>query len=205
MRMSWAQLDRGRLPVLIGALLGLELLILLWALGTTKSEFVFDKCARNSGRVSSLINLGLLLIIGWQGFKRIHGDRSVKEAFRTLITLFATNHVVHLYFVLRNFSHHQLALSPGEHVHGVLTFACVFIVPLLIWRFWQHRTGWDLALALHLFNTSYFIMKTFYSKIKPDHPAYHNQLGIWITAAAMMYVLYRLVREYRTSPDPAHG
>lgn len=192
-------LTRNKLPLLILVVLSIELIIYLWALGTTRPEFVFDKCARNSGRVSSIINFGLLLIIGFQGFRKIHFDQVLKDAFQVLITLFAVNHVVHLYFILRNFRHHQLELSLVEHLHGVFTFACVLTVPFVLWWFWRSRSWWDLVLVIHLINASYFIMKTFHSKIKPDHPAYHNQFGIVLTSAAIVYVLYRLVREYRPS------
>jgi len=52
-------------------------------------------------------------------------------------------------------------------------------------------------LIIHLINVSFFIMKTFYSKITPDRPAYHNQLGIVVTSAAIVYMLYRAVRQLR--------
>ncbi len=162
----------------------------------TRHEFVFDKCARNSGRVSAIINLGLLLMIGYHGFGRILGDEVKKDAFRVLITLFTVNHVIHLSFVLLNFDHHELTLSWVEHMHGVLTFACLLAVPVVLWSVKRPRPWWNVLLLIHLFNVSYFIMKTFYSKIKPDHPAYHNQMGIVITSAALVYVLFRTVRAY---------
>jgi hypothetical protein len=40
-------------------------------------------------------------------------------------------------------------------------------------------------------------METFYNKIKPDKPAYHNQFGIALTTAACIYILYRVFREYK--------
>lgn len=38
-------------------------------------------------------------------------------------------------------------------------------------------------------------METFYSKVKPNKPHYHNQLGIVITVFALIYVLYRYIVE----------
>ncbi|MBK7383271.1 MAG: hypothetical protein IPP83_16705 [Flavobacteriales bacterium] len=189
-------LYRSKLRTLILLLLCLELVIFLWALGTTEPEFVCDKCARNSGRVSSIINLGTLLLIGYYGFGKIYDDEAKKHALRALITMFTVNHVVHLAFVLWNFDHHHMVFSVAENVHGALTFACLLTVPVVIWFINSSKPWWNVLLVIHLFNVGYFIMKTFDSKIKPEHPAYHNQLGIAVTGAALIYVLFRTVREY---------
>ncbi len=193
--------SRSTLPTLIILVLGLELVIYLWALGTTEPEFVCDKCARNSCRVSSLINLGTLLLIGYNGFVKIYGDEAKRDALRVLITVFAVNHVVHLAFVLWNFDHHHLVFSAAENLHGAVTFACLLSVPIAVWFIKRSRPLWNVLLLIHLFNVSYFIMKTFHSKIKPDHPAYHNQLGIVVTCAALVYVLYRMVRDSALIPE----
>jgi hypothetical protein len=38
-------------------------------------------------------------------------------------------------------------------------------------------------------------MRTFLSKVKPDKPAYHNQLGILVTILALIFVLFKIISE----------
>jgi hypothetical protein len=169
--------------------------IYLWAINTTEAEFVFDKCARNSGRVSSLVNLAILLITGYYGYKKIYSDILKKDAFRILLTLFAVNHLVHFFYVYQNFKSHLMELSWLDNLHGVITFIFIMLVPLILWLRNNLNILFYAAITIHLFNVSYFIMKTFYSKVKPDAPAYHNQLGIAVTAVAMLFLLYKFIRE----------
>jgi hypothetical protein len=199
------QLSKNRIPLLIALILVLEGLIYAWAVLTTEPEFVFDKCARNSGRTSSMINLAILLMIGYYGFKRIYGDEVRRDAFRVLITLFAVNHLVHFFYVFQNFKHHSMELSLIENLHGVITFILIVTVPVFLWLSKNLNTFFYAGIILHLFNVSYFIMKTFYSKVKPDKPAYHNQLGIAITILALLYVLYRFYRENRGGAEERIG
>lgn len=200
-------LTKSRIPLLVTAVIILEIAIYLWAAWTSRMdksnffaiepEFIFDKCARNSGRVSSFLNLGILLMIGYYGFRNIYADEKKKDAFRILVTLFTVNHLAHFFFVYQNFSHHSMELSLLENLHGFITFICILIFPVILWLFESRSTLFYSAIAIHLFNVSYFIMKTFYSKVQPDKPAYHNQLGILMTTAACVYVVYRFVRDYK--------
>ena len=177
----------------------LEAIIYLWALWTTEPEFIFDKCARNSGRVSSLINLSILLMMGYYGSKKICADDRKKGSFRILITLFAVNHLIHFIYVFQNFNSHSLELSIAENLHGFVTFIFILMLPFTMWQYNNLNRAFYLVITVHLFNVSYFIMKTFYSKVKPEKPAYHNQLGMVITSIALLYILYSFFREYRQS------
>jgi hypothetical protein len=188
-------LTKNKIPLLIAFIFCLEAVIYLWAVWTTEAEFVSDKCARNSGRVSSMINLAILLMIGYYGFKKIYSEEKKKDAFRILITLFAINHSVHFFYVFQNFKHHSMIFSVSENMHGFITFIFILIVPIILWLYNNLNMVFFAAITLHLFNVSYFIMKTFYSKVKPDKPAYHNQLGIIVTTIALLYILFRFYRE----------
>lgn len=200
-------LTRSRIPLLAAAIIILEIAIYLWAVWTSRMdkasffaiepEFIFDKCARNSGRISSFLNLAILLMIGYYGFRKIYSDQKKKDAFRVLVTLFTVNHLAHFFFVFQNFSHHSMELSLAENLHGFITFICILIVPAILWLFESRSTVFYAAITVHLFNVSYFIMKTFYSKVQPDKPAYHNQFGILVTTAACIYVMYRFMRDYK--------
>lgn len=199
-------LRKSKLPLLVVLIVCLELVIYFWAVWTStlgkdnffaiEPEFIFDKSARNSGRISSFINIAILLMIGLYGFKKIYADEKKKDTFRILITLFAVNHLTHFFFVFQNFKHHSMELSLSENLHGFITFIFILIVPLILWLIHKLNFLFFAAISIHLFNVSYFIVKTFYSKVKPDKPAYHNQLGIAITTLACLYVLYSFFREY---------
>jgi len=192
-------LTKNKIPLIIAGVICLEIVIYLWAVWTTESEFVFDKCARNSGRFSSMINLSILLMIGYYGFKKINLDRQKKDAFRIILTLFAVNHLIHFFYVFQNFKHHSITLSIAENLHGFITFLCILLVPIILWFSSNFNKLLYFCITLHLFNVSYFIMKTFYSKVKPDAPAYHNQAGIVVTSVALAYILYRVFRDFKST------
>lgn len=203
-------LTKNKLPLLIALIICLEIVIYLWAFWTStldksnffaiESEFIFDKCARNSGRVSSALHLIILLMIGYFGLKQIYLDDKKKDEFRVLITLFAVNHLVHFFFVSQTFKHHTMALNISENKHGFITFICIQLIPIILWTFKNLNQLLYISIILHLFNTSYFIMETFYNKITPEKPAYHNQFGIAVTTAACIYILYRVFREFKLNP-----
>jgi hypothetical protein len=190
-------LMKRRIPLFLVMVFCLEAIIYFWAVWTTEAEFVFDKCARNSGRVSSMLNLLILVLIGHFSFKRIYEDEHKKNTFRILLSLFAINHLIHFFYVFQSFRSHSWDLSVSENLHGLITFIFIMIIPVLVWMKEKGGKLFFIALTLHLFNVSYFIMKTFYSKVQPDKPAYHNQFGILVTIAALFYVLFSFFREYR--------
>lgn len=200
-------LSKTKILLLIAFICCLEILIYLWAFWTStldksnffaiESEFIFDKCARNSGRVSSALNLIILLMIGYSGLKQIYHDDAKKDKFWILITLFAVNHLVHFFYVFQTFKHHTMTFNISENKHGFITFVCILLTPIILRAFKNLNNVLYICIILHLFNVSYFIMETFYNKIKPDKPAYHNQIGIAVTSAACVYVLYRIFREYK--------
>jgi len=93
-------LTKKRIPLLVALICCLEVIIYLWAVWRTEPEFVFNKCARNSGRASSAILLITLLMVGYYGLKGIYLDDKKKDTFRILITLFAINHLIHFFISL---------------------------------------------------------------------------------------------------------
>jgi len=188
-------LKKNKLLLLITLIICLEGIIFGWAIWTTETDFVFDKCARNSGRVSSLINLLIICMIGYYGLKKIYRDDRKKDLFRILMTGFTVNHLIHFFFVSQNFKSHDLILSISENLHGFITFIFIVIIPVILWSVKRLTTLLYVFIPLHLMNVSYFIMETFYSKVKPGSPAYHNQLGILVTSIAILYMLYRTIRE----------
>lgn len=190
-------LTKSKLPLLIVLICASEAVIFLWAVWTTEAEFVFDKCARNSGRASSAIILSVLVMVGFYGLKRIYPDEKKRDSLRVLFTLFAANHLIHFFYVFQNFKSHTMTLSIAANLHGFTTFLFVLIMPFILWWVQKINTLLYFGIILHLFNVSYFICETFLSKVKPDQPAYHNQFGILVISAACIYVLYRVFRESR--------
>ena len=209
--MNLLMLTKKRIPLLIALIFCIEVLIYLWAAWTAtldrsnffsiESEFIFAKCARNSGRVSSAIILITLLMVGYYGLKEIYLDDKKKDTFRILITLFTVNHLIHFIFVFLNFKSISKPLNIGDNIHGFITFMFIIIIPFILWTNKNLNKLLYIFIILHLFNVSYFINKTFLGKVKPDHPAYHNQFGIVVITAACLYILYRVFRENkRNSP-----
>lgn len=204
-------LSKDKLWLWIALVAGLEVSIYLWAIFTASldgdnyfslaPEFLFDKCARNSGRVSAALILAALLMVGYYGMKAIYADEKKKDTFRVLMTLFTLNHLVHFLFLYLCLQSHGLSfdldapLSVGNNLHGLVTFVFIVILPFMLW-YYQALNRWLYWFIIaHLFNVSCFINKTFLGKIKPEHPAYHNQMGIVLITAACLYILYRLFRE----------
>src|ERR1017187_2055862 len=107
---------KKRIPLYIAIICCLEVVIYFWAVWRTETEFIFNKCARNSGRVSSAIILIVLVMVGYYGLKKIYLDDKKKDSFRILITLFAINHLVHFFYVYQSFKHHSLELSVAENL-----------------------------------------------------------------------------------------
>jgi membrane-associated HD superfamily phosphohydrolase len=207
-------LTKEKLPPLVAAICVVELLIYCWSVWTSTFDrsnffgiepaFIFDKCARIAGRISSVIFLVNLLMVGYYGLKKIYGDEKLKDSFLILLTLFSINHLIHLLFVLLRFNSHNESIlfggpiSIGGAVHGVLTFALIIIVPILLWKFKQLNNYLYLITIVHLLNSSSFIIKTFLGKIKPPvDPAYHNQLGVVVLTAACLFILFRVYVENR--------
>ncbi len=207
-------LTKKRLPLLIALICCIELSIYLWAVWTStldlsnffaiQSEFIFDKCARLAGRVSSFIMLATLLTVGYYGLKKIYTHEKRKESFLILITLFTCNHLIHLLFVILRFRSHGESLTLNGHVeiggtiHGIITFTSIVIIPLILWRYKTLSKPLYIVTILYLLNISSFIVKTFMGKIKPpEHPAYHNQLGIVLISAACIYILFRVYIEIK--------
>lgn len=188
-------LTKSRLSLNILLILLIECLIYFWAFWTTETDFIFDKCARNSGRASSAIILLVLLMIGFYGLKKIFNDIKKRETFQSLMILFSINHLIHFFFVFNNFQSHSLNLKISENLHGFITFISIISIPIIILVFKKLNIFIYAVIILYLFNTSYFIMKTFYSKITMERPAYHNQFGILIISLSLVYIIYRILRE----------
>jgi hypothetical protein len=198
-------LTKKRVPLLIAFICCSEVLVYLWAVWTTtfdKSnffaidhEFVFDKCARVSGRISAVLILIPLLMVGYYGLKEIYRDNKKKETFRILMTLFTFNHLIHFSFLFLRFKSHAATLSIVENLHGFITFVFIILIPFILWKVKNLNRLLYFTIILHLFNISYFINKTFLGKVKPGHPAYHNQFGIAVITAACLYILYRVYIE----------
>jgi hypothetical protein len=198
-------LTRKRIPLLFALICCLEVLVYLWAAWTTtfdksnffaiEPEFVFDKCARIAGRISSVLILIPLCMAGYYGLKEIYSDDKKKDAFRILITLFAFNHLIHFLFLFLRFRSHEATLSIAANLHGFITFIFIVLMPFILWTTKNLSNAFYITIIVHLLNISFFIDKTFWGKVKPGHPAWHNQFGIVVITAACLYILYRVYVE----------
>jgi hypothetical protein len=155
------------------------------------ANLIFGECARNSGRTAAAINLTILLMVGNVGLKSIYKEESKKNLFRTLITIFAINHLIHFYFVTQNFKSYELELNISEQLQGFITFLFLLIAPVVLWSFPRLNKLLYVGILIHLFNVTYFIAKSFYGRYKPVDPAYLHRIGILVMIVTYLYVLYR--------------
>ena len=184
------------LPLLIALVFILNGLIYLRAVMTIEDvDLIFGECARNSGRTAAAINLTILLMIGHIGLKSIYKEESKKNLFRTLITIFAINHLIHFYFVTQNFKSYEIELNISEQLQGFITFLFILIAPVVLWSLPRLSKMLYVGILIHLFNVTYFIAKSFYGRYKPVDPAYLHRLGILVMIGALLYVLYREFRD----------
>jgi DMSO/TMAO reductase YedYZ heme-binding membrane subunit len=193
-------LKNYRLLLLIGFIFCLNALIYIRAFSTIEDiDLVFGECARNSGRTSAALNLATLLMIGYFGLKTIFNNENKRKIFRILITLFAVNHLIHFYFVSQYFKDQFLELDISHNLHGFITFIFILTLPIILWSTKNLNKLLYFFILLHLFNVTYFISITFYSRVKPEDPAYLHQLGILFMIGTLVYILYRVVRENSTN------
>jgi hypothetical protein len=183
-----------RLTLSTFAIIALEALIIIWFTFTVDESLFFEKCARNSGRVSAGINLALLLFIGKFGLKNIY-ESSKREALHILIVIYAINHLIHGYFIYQNFTHKSYDLTFMDPKHGFITFLLVLIFPLFTWKLKNLSKLTYTIIILHLFNTTYFLILTFYGRIKPERPEYIHQVGILIMIVALLLIIFRIFKE----------
>ena len=205
-------LTKKKLPILLAIICLIELSIYFWSVWTSildsdnffaiTPDFIFDKCARLAGRISTFLFLMILLMVGYSGLKSIYSNENKKESFLILTIIFTFNHLIHLLFVFLRFKSHGKLISINEPIaiggtiHGILTFTAIVILPIILWHSKQLSKYLYFAIILHLLNSSCFIIKTFLSKVKlPSNPAYHNQFGIAIISVVSFYILYRVYVE----------
>lgn len=188
-------MNKQRLSLLIALIFCLNVLIYYRAIVTEPTDLIFAECARNSGRTSATLNLILLFMLGHLGLKNIYREYFKKNVFQILITLFAVNHLIHFFFVWQNFESQVMVLDVSHHLHGLITFVCLLILPIILFSFRSLNKFLYIAILLHFFNVTYFISDTFYSRYKPVDPAYLHRLGILIMIGSLIYILYRVYAE----------
>lgn len=186
-------LRKYRLPLLLLSVIVLNVLIYLWAVWTAENNvMIFEKSARNSGRPSAAINLILILGLGYYGLKNIYKDKKMKELFQILISLYAVNHLIHFFFVYQNFENKPMKLIPKDNIHGIITFVGILLLPFILAQYKNLNKLLYYFIIIHLINTTWFMIRTFHSKIKPDIPVYLHQIGIWIMVVAIFFILYKV-------------
>jgi len=197
-----------RMPVFIVAIFCLEALIYLWSAWTAKqkdgnyfaisNKLIFEKCARNSGRVSAILNLIILFLIGYFGLNQIYSDKGNLDLFYNLITAFTINHLIHFLFITQNFTQKSKTIKLSDEKHGIFTFVCITLFPIFLWYFRNLNLALYIFIILHLFNVSYAFIDVLYNKIRvKSKVTLHNRLGIITTISAWIFIVFRILWNYR--------
>jgi hypothetical protein len=196
-----------KLPFLIATIFTLEVVIYLWSAFTATLKegnyfainrtLVFAKCARNSGRISAALNLIILILIGYFGLNQIYSEKAKFDLFLNLIIIFTINHLIHFFYLTRNFKRKSKVIKLSEEKHGIFTFVCITLFPIFIWYFRNLNMVLYTCIILHLFNVSYAFIDVLYNKIRwKSKISYHNKIGIIAISLACISVLYRVYLEF---------
>ncbi len=181
----------------------LEVLIYVWSAWTANlkkdnyfaisHQVIFEKCARNSGRVSALLNLVILLVVGYFGLKQIYSDKEKFDIFFNLITILTINHLIHFFYISRNFKRKSLKIKLSQEKRGIITYICITLFPILIWYFKNLNIVLYICIMLHLLNVSYVFILALKTKIRyKSKITIHNRFGIIATIAAWIFVVFRI-------------
>ena len=191
----------------MSAILCLEVAIYFWSTWTAtlregsyfsiQPTLIFAKCARNSGRVSAAINLIILLFIGYFGLKQIYFEKAKFDTFLNLVSLFTINHLIHFFYISQNFKRKSKTIKVSDEKHGIVTFVCITLFPIILWYFKNLNLVLYICIILHLFNVSYAFMDVLYNKIRvKSKRRNHNRFGIIVTTIACIYLMYRVFHEF---------
>lgn len=192
-------LKKYKLIFLIAIICFLELIIFSWALLTDLNPHpLFEKCARNSGRVSAALNLIVLFYLGIYGLRKIYTHTDLKDTFLKFCALFTINHIIHLFFIIQNFNNKAYSLNISENSYGFITFSSILIFPIITWRFKKLSKSIYFTILIYIFNTTYFMIETFYTKIKPERPEYLHRFGILVMIVALLFIIFQVYRENDT-------
>lgn len=189
---------KKKLPIIIALITVLNIGIYFTATYLESPDRVFAECARNSGRTSAAINLILLFLVGYYGLMKIYREKSKMEIFQSLILIFSLNHIIHLFFVYKNFKWHKMELSILENLHGFITFASIILIPFIVMFVKKLNKLLYYYILLHLINVTYFISISFYARYKPGEDEAHlHRLGILVMIIILVYVIVKAFKERR--------
>ena len=180
-----------------------EVLIYVWSAWTATlkkgnyfaipHQIIFEKCARNSGRVSALLNLVIILVFGYYGLKQIFLDKSKYDIFFNLVTILTINHLIHFFYISQNFKRKSLKIKLSEEKLGIFTYICITLFPIFIWYFKDLNVVIYTCIMLHLLNVSYVFVMALNTKIRVKSKiTIHNRIGIVATIVAWIFVVCRV-------------
>ena len=178
----------------------LEVLIYAWSAWTAtfkndnyfaiSHQLIFQKCARNSGRVSAILNLVIVLMLGYFGLKQIYFDKAKFDIFFNLVTILSINHLIHFFYISRNFKRKSLKIKFSQEKRGIFTYICITLFPIFIWYFKNLNAVLYICIILHLLNVSYVFVLALKTKIRyKSKITIHNRFGIIATIAAWIFVV----------------
>ena len=110
--------------------------------------------------------------------------------------MFAINHVIHFYFVSRNFEIHNRSVGILDNLHGFITYLLILIAPVIAFFYRNLNHLLYTFFILHIINVTYFIGISFYGRIKPIDPNYMHQIGIFIMISAVLLMLFDIFRNW---------
>ncbi|HEX4850206.1 MAG TPA: hypothetical protein VFV08_05325 [Puia sp.] len=185
------------------AALAAELTVLCIAATLTSNRAMFwQYAARYSARVSFMILVGLLFYTGIHGILAISRDENKRKIFGTLIYFFVTNHIIHWIFLATNQVVRNKIIFKPANIPGIIAYAIVLFLPLLLNRGLLTRRKRSLMLVSLLLISTFFIqvysLRLFGSSLPPDPSApWVYVLFISVLSFLVVANLYRYIMDAR--------
>lgn len=182
--------------------ISLEILIFLgsYAVSADFAE-TFLYAARYSGRLSLLV----FLIAIWQ-FTQSTGRSEAEIAMtRTLTSVFALLHFIHLFLLLMNVKLNAIGLIPHKLAGGMLAYLMILLYPIFFERI-KHKKA---VHAVYFLYVGFVMAMTYIARMRGEfegvEPELFHTVGLVLVLVAMLYFIYlKLIRaggESANTPD----
>lgn|GEM_PF-1552589 len=125
---------RIRIIIIVSVLI-LEVLNYYCTIGiTSNSDEFYSLTARYSARISFVLLVGLGGWIIAKGFLTLITDQKKKDLLLGGIAAFTVNHLIHFYFLYKNFEVNDLDLWTKSVSFGAIAYVILTIAPLYFWK-----------------------------------------------------------------------
>ena len=111
----------------------IELLVFVFSKSITSNAAVYwQLAARYSARITFYILCIILFWTGIKGLKNIYANEKTRILLINLFALLAINHLIHFYFIYKNFEINNYEWFKAKHIAGSIVYPILVITPLYL-------------------------------------------------------------------------